>query len=86
MKLFENRTVGNYIEGSPIVAYVTRTKTPANNVYWLIKSPFKRTAAYTDTVTFELKTGPVYVVYKYSKWTVEKFMVPADPENDEAIL
>lgn len=82
MKLFENRTPGSYVVGSPITALVTRTKTEKGNVFWLIKTPLTTKAMYTDPNTFVLKEGKVSVVCKYANWKFESYNVPVDPNND----
>jgi hypothetical protein len=76
MKLFENRRPGNYTEGSPSKAAITRTTTPKGNVFWLIKTPFTTCGDYCDPNTFELKNGRCRIVYKIAKGRREKYYVP----------
>jgi len=85
MKIFENRTYGNYDERSPVTALMTRTTTQMGNVFWLIKTPITKYGKYHDPNTFELKKGKVRVVYKYASRQFETFYVPIDPENDTVI-
>ena len=84
-KLFQNRTYGKFKEGSAVTALVTRTKTRAGNVFWLIKTPFTRKGLYHDPNTFELKEGTVRIIYKYANKNFETHVVPIDPTNDKVI-
>jgi hypothetical protein len=76
MKLFENRQPGNYTEGSPNEAVITRTTTTQGNVFWLLKTPFTKYGEYHDPATFELKNGRCRIVYKIAKRRMEKYYVP----------
>jgi|TARA_B110000238_G_C15952547_1_gene363852 hypothetical protein len=76
MKLFENRRPGNYTEGSPNKAAITRTTTQQGNVFWLLKTPFTIYGDYCDPDTFEMKNGRSRLVYKIAKGRWEKYYVP----------
>lgn len=86
MKIFENRRPGNYVEGRPVSAMITRTTTSGGNVYWLIKTPFTQYGEYTDPTTFELKNGRCRTIYKIAKGKIEKYYMPIESYQDAPIL